>query len=133
MRTAVVLTLALSVPFLAACGSEDDDRKATFCEDVPALLQDISADLDTVGSDPEAAVEALNDAVSKIEDVEPPEDVADEWNRLETAWSDMRDLLERADLDDPAANADLAPEFERLQPELIDSGTAVDEWGQDNC
>ena len=59
--------------------------------------------------------------------------MADEWDRLRTAWRDMADLIGRADLTDPAANVELAPELERLEPELVDGGAAVDDWGKANC
>ena len=134
MRTRLALALALSAPLLGACGtSEDDQRKAAFCEDVPTLMQEVTADLEQVPADPATANQALDDAVSKIEQVEPPEDVADEWTRLETAWTDMRDLIGQADLSDPSANTDLAPELQRLQPELVEAGTAIDDWGKANC
>ena len=134
MRIRLALALALSAPLLGACGaSEDDQRKAAFCEDVPTLMQEVTADLEEVPSDPETATQALDDAVAKIEEVQPPEDVADEWSRLRTAWSDMRDLIGRADLTDPSANVELAPELERLQPELVEAGTAIDDWGKANC
>ncbi|SOE00716.1 hypothetical protein [Blastococcus haudaquaticus] len=134
MRIRLALALALAAPLLGACGaSEDEQRKAAFCDDVPTLMQEVTADLNEVPSDPMSANEALDDAVAQLEEVEPPEDVADEWSRLETAWSDMRDLIGRADLSDPAANAELAPELQRLQPELVEAGTAIDDWGKENC
>jgi len=134
VRIPLAFALALSAPLLAACGtSEDDQRKAAFCEDVPTLMQEVTADLNEVPSDPTSANAALDDAVSRLEEVQPPEDVADEWSRLQTAWSDMRDLVGRADLTDPSANTELAPELERLQPELVDAGTAIDDWGKANC
>ena len=43
--------------------------------------------------------------------MQPPHDVADEWDRLRTAWRDMA---------------------ERLEPELVD-GEAVGDWGKANC
>ena len=134
MRTPLALGLVLPAALLAACGtSEDEQRKQTFCEDVPALLQDVTADLENVQTAPETADDVLADVVSRLYEVQPPQDVADEWNRLRTAWRDMVDLIGRADLTDPAANADLAPELERLQPELVDGGGAVDDWTEANC
>jgi hypothetical protein len=134
VRIPLAFALVLSLPLLGACGdSEDEQRQAAFCEDVPTLMQEVTADLNQVPSDPEAANQALDDAVAQLEEVQPPEDVADEWDRLRTAWSDMRDLVGRADLTDPSANAELAPELERLQPELVEAGTAIDDWGKENC
>jgi hypothetical protein len=134
VRRPHALGLVLSAALLGACGTtEDEQRKAAFCEDVPTLLQDITVELETVYTSPESANEVLGNAVSRLDDVQPPQDVADEWDRLRTAWRDMADLIGRADLTDPAANVELAPELERLEPDLVDGGAAVDDWGKANC
>jgi hypothetical protein len=134
VRTPLAVVLVLSATLLGACGtSEDAQRKEAFCEDVPGLLDTITADLQAVYTAPETANEVLGEAVAQLEEVQPPEDVAGEWDRLRTAWGDMRDLIARADLTDPSANTDLAPELERIQPELVEAGTAVDDWGKASC
>jgi hypothetical protein len=100
---------------------------------VPALLSDISDDLQGVTAAPEQAPALLAEAVDKISAVQPPADAAPQWQRLVTAWTSMRDLLAQADLTDPQANTDLAPQLQSLQTELVDSGTAVDDYGKANC
>jgi hypothetical protein len=100
---------------------------------VPTLLTDITSDLESVGTDPAQATAKLSEAVDKISAVDPPADAKPAWDRLVASWTAMRDLLAQADLTNPAANADLAPQLQSLQTELIDSGTAVDEYGQANC
>jgi hypothetical protein len=160
LRT-VLLPLAVAPLLLAGCSSSDDsdtsadaptvessssaapsssdsadadaELKETFCTEVPGLLSDIGDDLTAVGTDPAQAQQAMNDAVERISAVEPPADAADEWTRLVTAWTSMRDLLAQADLTNPQANTDLAPQLQALQTELIDSGTAVDDYGKANC
>jgi hypothetical protein len=130
----LALALVLAAPLLGACGaSEDEQRKEAFCEEVPALLESITADLQGVGSDPAAAEAVLGEAIDRMDDVQPPEAAADEWNRLRTAWGDMAEVFAQADLDDAAANAHLAPELQRLQTELVESGDGVDDWGKTNC
>jgi uncharacterized membrane protein YccC len=145
VRTLLLVTLAA---MLTGCSSEvtgsaapggeprqlpDAERQESFCRDVPALISDITDDLQDVQTDPASAIGALDEAVSRMEAVQPPDDVTDEWERLVAVWRDLRDLLGRADLSDPQANADLAPELVELQPELVDAGGAVDDWGQANC
>jgi len=153
MRTsrtrALLLPLAVAPAVLAGCssgGSEpaaaeseppaaaasDAEKKETFCAEVPGLLSDISSDLQAVQA-PEDAPQVLGEAVEQISAVEPPADAAAQWARLVTAWTDMRDLLGEADLQDPAANAELAPRLQALQAELVDSGTAIDDYGKANC
>ena len=117
----------------AAAADSDAELKETFCTEVPALLSDISDDLQGVTAAPEQAPALLAEAVDKISAVRPPADAAPQWQRLVTAWTSMRDLLAQADLTDPQANTDLAPQLQSLQTELVDSGTAVDDYGKANC
>ena len=116
-----------------ASGSSDAERQEVFCSDVPVLLQDVISQLGSTSTDPASAVETLDDVVGQMQEVEPPDDVADEWERFITAISDMRDLLATVDPTDPTPDPGLAAEVQALQPELVDAGTAIDEWGQANC
>ena len=126
--------LAAAALLLAGCGaSEDEERQAAFCEDVPDLLSDVTAELEGVTADPEQAPAIVSDAVERLEAVEPPQDVADEWQDLVTAWSGMRDLLNEVDLTDPSANTEFVGEATQLQEDLVSTGSAVDEWGKENC
>ncbi|MGY1770367.1 hypothetical protein [Blastococcus sp. SYSU D00813] len=111
----------------------DEERQEVFCTEVPDLLADITDDFEDVQTDPATAIAALEDAVARMQEVQPPDDVADEWGRLVTAWQDLLALVEQVDPGDPSSGTDLADEFLDLQAELVDAGTAVDEWGQANC
>ena len=113
--------------------SADAEKKETFCTEVPELLTDITTDLEAVSTDPQQAPALISEAVDRISAVEPPADAAPSWNRLVAAWTSLRDLLAQADLTNPQANADLAPQLTSLQTELVDSGAAVDTYGQANC
>ena len=117
----------------SAAAAADAERKETFCADVPGLLGDISDDLQVVYTDPEQTPQLMDEAVARLQAVEPPADAAPQWQRLVAAWGALRDLLAQADLTDPAANTDLAPQLAPLQTKLIDSGTAVDDYGKANC
>jgi hypothetical protein len=124
---------ASSAASTSATADSDAETKEAFCTEVPALLSDISADLQGVTSAPEQAPALLAQAVDEISAVQPPADAAPQWQRLVAAWTSMRDLLAQADLTDPQANADLTPQLQSLQTELVDSGTAVDDYGKANC
>ena len=113
--------------------SADAEKQETFCTEVPVLLTDITDDLQAVSTDPAQAQALISEAVDRISAVEPPAEAAPAWDRLVAAWTSMRDLLAQADLTDPQANADLAPQLTSLQTELVDSGSAVDEYGRANC
>jgi hypothetical protein len=126
--------VAVAVLLLAGCGSsEEEQRQEAFCENVPDLLEDVTAELQGVTASPEQAPELVGDAVERLEAVDPPEGVADDWQALVEAWSGMRDLLGRVDLTNPSANTEFAAEAQQLQSDLVSTGAAVDEYGQENC
>jgi hypothetical protein len=134
VRSSIPLSLPVAVVLLVGCGaSEEEKRFDAFCEQAPSLLEEVGFQLRAVPSGADNADEVFAEQVTTLESVQAPEGVADEWDRLLAAMRDMRDLVGRADLTDPSANAGLAPELERLQPELVDAGTAVDDWGKANC
>ena len=126
--------LAAAAVLLAGCGgSEEEERQAAFCEDVPDLLSDVTARLEGASAEPEQAPGIVGDAVERLEAVDPPADAADEWQALVEAWTGMRDLLDRVDLTDPSANTEFVGEATQLQEDLVATGSAVDDWGQENC
>jgi outer membrane murein-binding lipoprotein Lpp len=118
---------------LAGCSSEDDQRQEAFCDQVPDLLSEITDDVNAVYSDPQSAPQVLDEAVDRLEAVDPPEAAADVWSDLVSSWRALADLLDEADLTDPSANADLAPRLQELQGDLVSSGEAVDEYGEATC
>ena len=122
-----------SVAATSDAADAEAERKETFCSEVPALLSDIGDDLTAVGTDPARAQGAMDEAVARISAVEPPAEATPQWDRLVTAWTAMRDLLAQADLTNPQANTGLAPQLQALQTELVDSGTAVDDYGKAHC
>ena len=130
---ALAAPLALTALLLAGCSSEEAERQEAFCAEVPDLLSEITDDVNAVQSDPQSAPQVLDEAVQRLEAVDPPEAVADEWNDLVSSWRGLSDLLDQADLTDPAANADLAPQLQELQGDLVSSGEAVDAYGKENC
>jgi hypothetical protein len=147
-RATMLLLGAAAAALLSGCTSEvtgsatavgeprvpsDDSRHQAFCTDVPVLLQDVVTQLGSVSTDPQEAAQTLDDVVSRMEQVDPPEDVADEWERFITAISEMRDLLASVDPTDPTPDPALTDRVLELQPELIDAGSAIDEWGRTNC
>ncbi|MGY1731793.1 hypothetical protein ACI798_09735 [Geodermatophilus sp. SYSU D01045] len=130
-RTAAAL--ALCALAAAGCSSEEAQRQEAFCEEVPGLLEDVTGDVEAVAADPQSAPQVVEEAVGRLEAVEPPEGVAADWGDLVTSWRALSDLLGEADLADPSANADLAPRLQELQEDLTSSGEAVDAYGRENC
>jgi hypothetical protein len=101
---------------------------------VPELLDEIRMNLSigsSVGSD--YAIDVLSDQIDKMEKVEPPTDVADEWGAFVDTTSRFRDLLAEAFAAPPEEQAAILVELQPYQQELTDTGAAVDEWGQAHC
>ena len=113
--------------------SADAEKQETFCREVPGVLSEITDDLNGVATTPEQAPALLTEAVDKLSAVEPPEGAKPQWDRMVAAATSMRDIIAGADLTNPQGNADLAPQIQSLQTELIDAGTAIDDYGQANC
>jgi outer membrane murein-binding lipoprotein Lpp len=132
LRTLAAPLVACAL-LLAGCSSEDDQRQEAFCDQVPDLLSEITDDVNAVYSDPQSAPQVLDEAVDRLEAVDPPEAAADVWSDLVSSWRALADLLDEADLTDPSANADLAPRLQELQGDLVSSGEAVDEYGEATC
>ena len=87
-RLAFAATLLALVALLAACGGDDDDDgggggsdTASFCDEVKSIL--------TSGNDQGGAEEQarrFQDAIERLQKVEPPEDISEDWNMVMDAW-----------------------------------------------
>ena len=109
------------------------ERIKAFCTGAPALLQDISSDLTSVQQAPQEAPQRLSDAVTELQAVDPPAGVAPQWQRFVGAVTGVRDLVGKLDLDNPQNNTQYAGQLQALQPDLVDGGSAIDDWGKANC
>ena len=100
-----LLLLALVLPGLAACGSDQD----AYCEAVEEHQTELS---EIVGSgEPDALLRAL-DVFEELQD-EAPGDITDEWQQVVGSIEALRDALEAAGVDpatydrqDPPADLD---------------------------
>ena len=130
------LAASLAVPalLLAGCGSSADERREeAFCEEVPGLLSDIGGDVESIYADPQSAPDVLEEAVDRLEAVEPPQDAERIRADLVASWQALTDLVGSADLTDPAATTGLAEEATELQGDLVSAGEAADSYVQENC
>ena len=67
---------------------------------------------------------------------EVPDLLAEITDDVDAAGSDPQSapqVLDEADLTDPAADAGLAPQLQELQGDLVSAGGAVDAYGEENC
>lgn len=87
-RLAFAATLLALVALLASCGGDDDDDgggggsdTASFCDEVKSIL---TTDNDQGGAEEQAR--RFQDAIERLQKVEPPEDISDDWNMVMEAW-----------------------------------------------
>lgn len=139
MRTHVSRTTALAAAgvltlSLAACGGSDESAQA-FCDSFTSV-EDMSADLQSVDlSDPDAAAASLEELTTEIESIEAPEEIADSYTVVSSAFRSFSDTVADA-LDDPA-NADpsvLTEATNSFTSEDFSNATAeLDEYSAANC
>ncbi len=136
-RTAArLLAASLTVPavLLTGCtGSAEDVRREAFCDRATLLLDDVSAEVEAAPEDPGELAALVDDAVGRLEELEPPEEAADAWGDLVDSWRRLGDLLGRVDPGDPTGDAGLAAEVAEVQGDLSASGRAVDDYTRSSC
>ena len=89
-RLAFAATLLALVALLASCGGDDDDDggggggsdTASFCDEVKSIL---TSDNDQGGAEEQAR--RFQDAIERLQKVEPPEDISEDWNMVMDAWN----------------------------------------------
>jgi len=126
--TRVVAVAALVVAAaLPACGGGDDDSATeSFCEEYRAL-EDELADVDI--DDPEAATEAFD----RLADLDPPDEIADEFRAVVELNQEVFSAGEGVDLSDPEAAAELQEQFSDRLAELEDESQAVEGFLTEEC
>jgi hypothetical protein len=89
-RLASLATLLAIVAVLAACGDDDDDgggngggvSAESFCQEVK-----------TIFTSQEGGAQAFQNAIDRLQKVEPPDNIAEDWNQVMDAW-DAKDASE---------------------------------------
>jgi hypothetical protein len=102
-RLAITLAAISSTLTLAACGSDDADEKNDYVDEVNAVTQTLNKDLAAVANQGTSATSAersanllkgfsedLAAAVTKLEEITPPEDVASAHDQLVADVTELR-------------------------------------------
>jgi hypothetical protein len=115
----------------AETSSEAPASDSEFCTEATQINERITTSLS------EADSASLSDNLQTISDeisaVEPPAEIADDWNTLAGALGKAADALEGVDLTDPEQAAQAQAELGNLQTELGDAGTNVETYLRDQC
>ena len=130
MRRYIGGLAAIGLLVAAGCGGDDggDGDSAEgggggSTEDFCAGFNDINEQFADI--DPAANPEALDEAVDLLRDLDPPEDVADDYATGLEGFEALADI----DVNDPDAVADLQEEFSGTE----DAFTAVSEFVEREC
>jgi hypothetical protein len=114
---AVVPALALTA---AACGDDDDETgtAASFCEQAGELTE-------RIGELSDPTTDEFGEAIAELQDIEPPEEIAEDWDRALEAFEAI------AGLDDEDIDEDVLAQFD--DPEFAEAGDRVDEYMTEEC
>lgn len=111
-RALPVALLAVLLPasaLLAACSSGGDDVQA-FCDGAEESLAGIDA-TGSLGDDPEAFAEAISEQRQGFDALQPPEEIAADWETFTRAFADLDDALQAVDTSDQDAVNQALTEF----------------------
>ena len=105
---------------LAACGDDDDSASdgGDFCDQAESLNE-------TFEQIDDPTSEQFTEALDRIRSMDPPEAIADDWNRLVDALEGFEDI----DLENPDPEALAAFDNEEIQA----AGDRVDEYMAEEC
>jgi hypothetical protein len=106
---------------LAACGDDDDDSASgggDFCDQAESLNE-------TFEQIDDPTSEQFSEALDRIRSMDPPEAIADDWNRLVEALEGFEDI----DLENPDPEALATFDSEEIQA----AGERVDEYMAEEC
>jgi hypothetical protein len=105
---------------LAACGDDDDSASGggDFCDQAESLNESFEQVDDTTN-------EQFAEALDRIRSMDPPEAIADDWNRLVEGLEGLEDI----DPENPDPEALAAFDSEEMQA----AGDRVDEYMSEEC
>ncbi|MFD2089963.1 hypothetical protein [Blastococcus deserti] len=147
------LSVAAALVLLTACGGSDGEESASsessatsssaaettsgqadseFCTEAAAIQESVGAGL-TGQSDPAAVQQALQQAATEVRDVEPPEEIADDWAALADGIDQIAAALASVDPNDPNAATTFQQQLAPLQQELASSATRVQTYLVSEC
>jgi hypothetical protein len=146
------LSVAAAVVLLTACGGSDDETSASssssessssssetstkasdseFCTQAGGIEDRVNTSFDQ--SDPAALGQTLRQVAGEVKAIEPPAEIADDWNTLAAAVEQIATALESTDLNDPAAQQSVGAQLGQLQTELEASATNVENYLASEC
>jgi hypothetical protein len=111
--------------------NEAPESDSEFCTQASQINQRIASSI--TESDGASLSGNLQTIADEISAVEPPAEIADDWNALSDALDQAASALDGVDLTDPEQAAEAQAQLSQLQSQLGDAGTNVETYLQEQC
>jgi len=111
--------------------SEAPEADSEFCTQADQITENITSSL--AESDATSLSDNLQAVSDEIGKIDPPSEIADDWNTLAAALEQAAGALEGVDLTDPDQAAKAQAELGDLQSKLGNAGTNVEAYLRDQC
>jgi hypothetical protein len=115
----------------AESSSEAPASNSDFCTEATQINERITSSL--TESDSDSLSKNLQTISDEIGAVEPPDEIADDWNSLADALGQAAEALDGVDLTDPEEAAKAQAQLGELQTKLGDAGTHVETYLREQC
>ena len=145
------LSVAAAVILLSACGGGDEPESSAtegtsagasettaeqadseFCTEAASIEDRISSTLNDQ-SDPAALPQALQQAADEIRAIEPPDEIAADWEALAGGVEQIAAAFAQVDFNDPNALATFEAQIGQLQTQLESASTNVETYLREEC
>jgi hypothetical protein len=126
MRPSLIAGAVVAAMTIGACGGGGSGDVEAFCSEYKQVEEEL-AQLDD--KDPDA-VDAVFD---RIDDLDPPDEIKDEFRRMTEFNRTVYAASEDIDLNDPDAAAQLQEEFTEQAEELDEVSDEVNDYLSENC
>jgi hypothetical protein len=146
------LSVAAAVVLLSACGGSEDNSDSSaasetsssaseseapqadseFCTEAASIEERVSSTLNDQ-SDPAALPQALNQAAAEIRAIEPPDEIAADWEALAGGVEQIAAAFSQVNFNDPNALATFEAQVGQLQTQLESASTNVETYLREEC
>jgi hypothetical protein len=146
------LSVAAAFVLLTACGGSDDNSDSSassetsaseteseapeadseFCTEAASIEDRVSSTLNDQ-SDPTALPQALQQAADEIRAIEPPDEIAADWEALAGGVEQIAAAFAQVNFNDPNALATFEAQVGQLQAQLESASTNVETYLREEC
>ena len=146
------LSVAAAVVLLSACGGSGDDEQESassgtsasaseseapqadseFCTQAASIEDRVSSTLNDQ-TDPASLPTALQQAADEIRKIEPPDEIASDWEALASGVEQIATAFSQVDFNDPNALATFEAQVGQLQTQLESASNNVETYLSEEC